>query len=91
METWLIYYVAFAVSGALLAWIRIFQPSMHLLWHETEGDHPVLRSQAISGMIWFGISVIAVPILIKPLLCNESRAHFIISLTQGFLHRNQEE
>jgi hypothetical protein len=88
METWLIYYISFSLSGALLAWVRIFQPSMRLLWHETEGDHPVLRSQMISGMVWFGISTVVTPILIVPLINEESRISFIISLTQGFLHRN---
>jgi hypothetical protein len=88
METWLIYYISFALSGALLAWIRIFRPSMQLLWHETEGDHPVLRSQMLSGMVWFGISAVVTPILIVPLIDEDSRVAFIISLTQGFLHRN---
>jgi len=87
METWLIYYVAFAISGALLAWIRIFRPSMHLLCHETDGNHPVLRSQVVSGVIWFGLSTVMTPILVWPLLNEQSRVTFIISLTQGFLHK----
>jgi len=91
METWLIYYVSFAVSGAFLAWVRIFRPSMHLLCSETDGDHPVLRSQVISGMIWFGLSTLVIPILVWPLLSEHSRVQFIISLTQGFLHRSEQE
>jgi hypothetical protein len=90
MELWIVYYISFAVSGALLAWIRIFRPSMHLLGSETEGDHPILRSQFMSGMIWFGLSTLVIPILIWPLLNEQSRVNFIISLTQGFLHRSQE-
>ena len=88
MEPWMTYYIAFALSGALLAWIRIFNPSMRLLWQETEGDHPVLRSQMISGMVWFGISTVVTPILIVPLINEQSRVNFIVSLTQGFLHKN---
>ena len=88
MELWVTYYAAFALSGAFLAWIRIFRPSMHLLGLETEGDHPVLRSQVISGMVWFGLSTIVTPILIVPLINEQSRINFIISLTQGFLHKN---
>jgi hypothetical protein len=86
METWLIYYISFALSGALLAWIRIFRPSMQLLWQETDGDHPVLRSQILSGMVWFGISTVVTPILIVPLISEQSRVAFVVSLTQGFLH-----
>jgi len=88
MELWVIYYVSFALSGALLAWVRIFRPSMQLLGIETDGDHPVLRSQMISGMVWFGLSTIVTPILIVPLINEQSRINFIISLTQGFLHKN---
>jgi hypothetical protein len=88
MELWITYYVAFALSGALLAWVRIFRPSMYLLGIETEGDHPVLRSQVISGMVWFGISTVVTPILIVPLINEQSRVNFIVSLTQGFLHKN---
>jgi hypothetical protein len=61
---------------------------MELLWRETEGDHPVLRSRMISGMVWFGISTVVTPILIIPLIDEKSRISFIISLTQGFLHKN---
>jgi len=61
---------------------------MYLLGIETEGDHPVLRSQVISGMVWFGISTVVTPILIVPLINEQSRVNFIVSLTQGFLHKN---
>jgi len=88
MELWLIYYISFAISGALLAWVRIFNPSMQLLCNETDGEHPILESQIISGMVWFGISAVVTPILIVPLLSEKARVTFIISLTQGFLHRN---
>jgi hypothetical protein len=88
MEIWLIYYISFALSGAMLAWSRIFRPSLILLCHETEGDHPVLRSQVISGIVWFGLATIVTPVLILPLLSERSRVTFIVSLTQGFLHKN---
>ena len=87
MELWVNYYLSFAVSGALLAWWRIFLPSMHLLWRETEGDHPILRSQVISGTVWVGISVLFLPVLIIPLLQEKARIRFILSLTNGFLQR----
>jgi hypothetical protein len=90
METWIIYYVSFALSGAFLGWLRIFRPSMHLLWDQTDGAHPILQSQVMSGILWFGISTIVTPILVLPLLSESSRVSFIVSLTQGFLHRNEE-
>jgi hypothetical protein len=88
MATWITFYVAFAVSGGILAWIRIFRPSLKLLCKETEGDHPVLRSQIISGIVWFGLATIVTPVLILPLLNERSRLTFIVSLTQGFLHKS---
>jgi uncharacterized membrane protein len=88
MEFWIQYYVSFAVSGALVAWWCIFLPSLQLLCHETDGDHPVLRSRFISGVVWFGISLLAIPILIYPILHDRSRVNFIIGLTQGFLHKS---
>jgi len=88
MEIWLNYYLSFAISGALLAWWSIFLPSLHLLCAETEGDHPVLRSQFVSGLIWISIAAVAIPILIIPLLRERSRINFIVSLTQGFLHKS---
>lgn len=87
MELWLNYYLSFAISGALLAWWSIFLPSLNLLGLETEGDHPVLRSQAISGLIWVILSAIAIPILVIPLLNDRARISFVLSLTQGFLHK----
>ena len=88
MELWITYYLSFAVSGALLSWWSIFLPSMHLLCAETEGDHPVLRSRGISGLIWIILSAIVIPILILPLLSDKARVTFVLGLTQGFLHRN---
>ena len=88
MEGWLIYYVAFALSGAILAWARIFNPSLQLLCYETEGDHPMLRSRMTAGLVWFALSTIVIPALIIPLLSEKARVTFIVSLTQGFLHKN---
>jgi hypothetical protein len=88
MEFWIQHYIVFAVSGALVAWWSIFLPSLHLLCAETEGDHPVLRSQFLSGVIWVALAILVVPILVMPLLNEKSRISFIISLTQGFLRRS---
>jgi hypothetical protein len=88
MEVWITNYVAFALSGAFMAWWKIFRPSLQLLCQETDGDHPILRSRVISSVVWIGLSLVAFPILIYPILNEESRVNFVIGLTQGFLHKS---
>jgi hypothetical protein len=87
MEEIFIYYSTFAVSGALVTWWCIFRPSLNLLGYETEGMHPILQSKFLSGIVWIGLATIAIPILIFPILSDKLRLNFIISLTQGFLHK----
>ena len=85
---WLYYYTMFAVSGAIVTWWAIFRPSVQLLAHATEGNHPMLRNQILSGLVWTSLATVALPALIHPILNDKVRKKFIISLTQGFLHRN---
>lgn len=85
MEPWIQYYLSFALSGALLAWWSIFLPSMHLVALETEGSHPILKTKFLSGVVWFLLCVVLIPILIIPLINESTRINFILSLTQGFL------
>jgi len=48
---WFYYYTTFAISGALVTWWAIFRPSVQLLAHATEGKHPMLRNQILSGLV----------------------------------------
>ena len=85
---WFYYYTTFAISGALVTWWAIFRPSVQLLAHATEGKHPMLRNQILSGLVWTSLATVALPALIYPILNDKVRKNFIVSLTQGFLHRN---
>jgi len=87
MENWLIYYISFAVSGGLVAYIQLFRPAIHLLCNETDGDHPILRYEGISATIWIVLASFFIPALVVPILSETSRVRFIIGLTQGFLHK----
>lgn len=86
MEPWITYYLAFAISGSLVAWWSIFLPSMYLVHLETEGSHPILKTRILSGMVWILLCIVLIPILIVPLVSESARINFILSLTQGFLH-----
>jgi hypothetical protein len=88
---WLYYYTTFALSGALLTWWVIFLPSIQLLSHETEGNHPMLNNQLLSGVVWISLATAVIPILVYPILNDKVRTNFIISLTQGFLNRNSKK
>jgi hypothetical protein len=87
---WFYYYTTFAVSGAMVTWWAIFRPSIQLLAYETKGDHPMLRNQILSGLVWVSLATIAIPTLILPILNDKVRLNFIVSLTQGFLHSNSK-
>ena len=68
---WLYYYIMFAVSGAIVTWWAIFRPSVQLLAHATEGNHPMLRNQILSGLVWTSLATVALPALIHQI----GRAH----------------
>ena len=61
---WLYYYIMFAVSGAIVTWWAIFRPSVQLLAHATEGNHPMLRNQILSGLVWTSLATVALPVYI---------------------------
>jgi|SaaInl8_135m_RNA_FD_contig_123_11535_length_6660_multi_22_in_2_out_0_4 hypothetical protein len=83
---WLFYYFIFALSGALLTWGQIFRPSINLLG-TANPDHIVYQSTYVSTLIWLCTAMVLIPILIVPLLHEESRQRFIYNLTRGFLAR----
>jgi hypothetical protein len=87
---WFYYYTTFAISGALVTWWAIFRPSVQLLARATEGNHPMLRNQILSGLVWTSLAIVALPALIYPILNDKVRKNFILSLTQGFLERNSK-
>ena len=91
MIEWFYYYTTFAISGALVTWWVIFRHSLTLLAHETKGEHPMLRNQILSGLVWVTLATSAIPALIYPILHDKVRVNFIISLTQGFLHTPSEK
>ena len=74
---WFYYYTTFAVSGALVTWWAIFRPSVQLLAHATKGDHPMLRNQILSGLVWTSLATVALPALIYPILSDKVRKNFI--------------
>ncbi len=88
---WFYYYTTFAISGALVTWWTIFKPSIQLLAHETEGDHPMLHNQILSGLVWITLATLAIPALIYPILHDKVRINFIVSLTRGFQHSNPKK
>ena len=88
---WFYYYTTFAISGALVTWWTIFSPSVQLLALETKGEHPMLRNQILSGLVWTTLATLAIPALIYPILHDKVRINFIVSLTQGFLHSNSKK
>jgi|2_EtaG_2_1085320.scaffolds.fasta_scaffold00360_24 hypothetical protein len=88
---WLYYYTTFALSGALLTWWVIFRPSIQLLAYETEGKHPMLNNQILSGVVWISLATAVIPILVYPILNDKVRINFIIGLTQGFLNRRSKK
>ena len=88
---WFYYYTTFAISGALVTWWTIFRPSIQLLAYETKGEHPMLRNQILSGLVWITLATLAIPALIQPILHDRVRKNFIVNLTQGFLHSNSKK
>jgi len=83
---WFYYYTTFAISGALVTWWAIFRPSLIIVAYETKGEHPMLRNQILSGLVWITLATIAIPALILPIVHDKVRVSFIVSLAQGFLH-----
>jgi hypothetical protein len=79
----LYYYLIFAVSGGLLSVGSLFVPIRGMIKTAGLNTHPFLTSTILTSIVWFGMAVLFIPMLIRPLLMEAHRQTFITHTYQS--------
>lgn len=76
------WYLIFALSGGFVSILELFIPIVAKL-SDLGKEHIFVTNPIISGIVWYVISVLAVPFIVIPLLFTSAKDSFINEVTTG--------